>query len=131
MIGYLLIQSGRLGSCIFAFVLGMLVDLFAAGVPGLFALIYLLVFLSIELGSRLFDLQTIKGPMILVFLGALVRQFCLVGLLDIFAYRVHFSANLFLGFAVSAAATGAIAPFVFFLFDRIKTSWPGQWRESL
>ena len=130
MIGYLLIHSGRAGACVYAFFLGLLVDLFAAGVPGLFALLYMLVFLTIELGSRFFDLQTVKGPMILVFVGALVRQLCLVGLLDIFAYQVHFSSSLLLGFAVSAALTGLIAPFVFSLFGWIKTAWLGQERES-
>jgi rod shape-determining protein MreD len=130
MIGYLLIHSGRTGACVYAFFLGMLVDLFAAGVPGVFTLLYMLVFLIIELGARFFDLQTIKGPMILVFLGAFIKQLCLVGLLDIFAYQVHFSSSLFLGFAVSAAVTGLIAPFVFALFDWIKTAWLGQERES-
>ena len=130
MIAYLLIHSGRTGACVYAFFLGMLVDLFAAGVRGLFTLLYMVVFLTVELGSRFFDLQTIKGPMILVFLGALVRQLCLVGLLYIFAYQVHFSSTLFLGFAVSAVVTGLIAPFVFSLFDWIKTAWMDQGRES-
>jgi rod shape-determining protein MreD len=130
MIGYLLIHSGRGGACVYAFFLGMLVDLFAAGVPGLFTLLYMLVFLTIELGSRFFDLQTNKGAMILVFLGALVRQSCVAGLLDILAYQVHFSASLFLGFVVSAAVTGLIAPFLFFLFEGIKTVWLDQGRES-
>jgi cell shape-determining protein MreD len=130
MIAYLLIHSGRTGACVYAFFLGMLVDLFAAGVPGLFTLIYMAVFLTIEAGSRFFDLQTIKGPMILVFLGALVRQVFLVGLLDIFSYQVHFTASLFLGFAVSAAVMGLIAPFVFSFFDWIKAVWLGLERES-
>jgi cell shape-determining protein MreD len=130
MIGYLLIHSGRAGACVYAFFLGMLVDLFAAGVPGLFTFLYVMVFLIIELGSRFFDLQTVKGPMILIFIGALVRQLCLVGLLDVLAYQVHFSSSLFLGFAVSAGVTGLIAPFVFSLLDWIKTAWLGQGRES-
>jgi len=129
MIGYLLLHSGRAGACVYAFFMGLLVDVFAAGVPGLFTLLYMLVFLTIEFGSRFFDLQTIKGPMILVFLGALVRQICLVGLLDILAYHVHFSSSLFLGFAVSAAVTGLIAPFVFSLFDWIKKDWLGYGEE--
>lgn len=130
MIAYLLLHSGRIGACVYAFSLGLLVDVFAAGVPGLFTLLYLLVFLTIEFGSRFFDLQTIKGPMILVFLGALVRQLCLVGLLDIFSYHVHFSSYLFLGFAVSAAVTGLIAPFAFSLFEWIKTVWLGYGGEK-
>lgn len=125
MIGYLLVHSGRAGACVYAFFLGMLVDLFAAGVPGLFTFLYVTVFLVIELGSRFFDLQTIKGPMILVFLGALARQLCLVGMLEVLAYQVHFSSSLFLGFVVSAGVTGLIAPFVFSLFDWIKTTWLG------
>ena len=129
MIGYILLHSGRAGACVYAFFMGLLVDVFAAGVPGLFTLLYMLVFLTVEFGSRFFDLQTIKGPMILVFFGALVRQLCLVGLLDILAYDVHFSSSLFMGFAVSAAVTGLLAPFVFSFFDWIKKDWLGYGEE--
>jgi rod shape-determining protein MreD len=130
MIGYLLIHSGRTGACIYAFFLGMLIDFFSAGVLGLFTLVYMLVFLTIEWGSRFFDLHSFKGQMILVFLGVFVRETCVVGLLDIFAYQVHFSSSLFLGFAVSAGITGILAPFIFSFFEWLRTMLSGRLRES-
>lgn len=131
MIGYILLHSGRTGACVYAFFLGLLVDFFAAGVLGLFTLLYTLVFLTIEFGSRFFDLQTVKGPVMLIFIGALVRQFCLVGLLDVFSYQVHFSYPLFLAFVISAAVTGLIAPVIFMVFNRVKVALTGEMREDL
>lgn len=130
MIAYLLIHSGRMGACIYAFFFGMLMDFFAAGVLGLFALLYMLVFLIIEFGSRFFDLHSIKGQMILILLGSLAKQFCLVGLLHALSYRVHFSSPLLLEFAVSAAVTALIAPFVFSLFEWLRGLFPGPMMEK-
>jgi len=130
MIGYLLIHWGRTGACIYAFFFGMLIDFFAAGVLGLFALLYMLVFLIIEFGSRFFDLHSIKGQIILVLAGALAREFCLVGLLHFFSYRVHFSSSLFLEFAVAAGVTALIAPFVFSLFEWLRAFLPGPATEN-
>jgi rod shape-determining protein MreD len=130
MIGYLLIHSGRIGACVYAFFFGMLLDFFAAGVLGLFALLYMLVFLIIEFGSRFFDLRSIKGQMILIFVGALSREICLVGLLHTLSYRVHFSSPLVLEFAVSAGVTALIAPFVFSLFEWLAGFFPGPITEN-
>jgi rod shape-determining protein MreD len=130
MIGYLLIYSGRAGACVYAFLLGMLIDFFSAGVIGVFTLVYVLVFLTIEWGSRFFDLTSVKGQMILVFAGALVREMSVVGLLDILAYQIHFSFSLFLGFAVSAAITGIVAPFIFSFFEWLRAMLSGRLRES-
>ena len=130
MIAYLLIHSGRVGACIYAFFFGMLIDFFAAGVLGLFALLYMLVFLIIEFGSRFFDLHAIKGQMILILVGALAREFCLVGLLHTLSYRVHFSSALLLEFAVSAGVTALIAPFVFALFEWLRGLFPGPVMEN-
>jgi rod shape-determining protein MreD len=131
MIGYLLIHSGKLGACLYAFFFGMLIDFFTAGVLGLFALLYMLVFLIMEFGSWFFDLHSIKGQMILVLAGALARQLCLVGSLHIFSYQVHFSSSLFLEFAVSAVVTALIAPFVFSLFEWLEGYFPGAMTEGL
>lgn len=130
MIGYLLLHSGRIGACVYAFFFGILIDFFAAGVLGLFALLYMLVFLIIEFGSRFFDLHSIKGQLILILLGALARELCLVGLLHILSYRVHFSSYLLLEFAVSAGVTALIAPFVFSFFEWLKGFFPGPIMES-
>lgn len=130
MIGWLLIHSGRLGACLYAFFFGMLLDFFAAGVLGLFSLLYMLVFLIIELGSRFFDLRSIKGQMILILAGALARELSLVGLLHILSYRVYFSSSLFLEVAVSACVTALIAPFLFSLFEWLEGFFPGAATET-
>jgi rod shape-determining protein MreD len=131
MIGYLLMYSGTTGACIFAFFLGMLIDFFSAGVLGLFTLVYLLIFLAIELGSRFFDLRSVRGQVILISLGVFMREVFVVGLLDILGYQVHFSSSLFMGFTVSAIITGILAPFIFALFEWLRVILSGRVRESL
>lgn len=131
MIGYLLMYSGSTGACIFAFFLGMLIDFFSADVLGFFTLVYLLIFLAIEFGSRFFDLRSVKGQVILVFLGVFVREMLVVSLLDILGYQVHFSSSLFMGFTVSAGITAVLAPFIFFLLEWLRAIFSGRVKESL
>jgi rod shape-determining protein MreD len=131
MIGYLLIYSGSTEACIFAFFFGLLIDFFSADVLGFFTLVYLLIFLGIEFGSRFFDLRSVKGQVILVFLGVFVRELLVVSLLDILGYQVHFSFSLFMGLAISASATGILAPFIFFLLEWLRAILSGKVKESL
>ncbi len=108
----LLIRSGGPGAAIFAFGQGMLIDLLSAGFLGLFALLYVISFLCLELGARFFDLASVQGQFLLVGLVVLVKEFVLVGLLDAFAFEVVLSPSLFFWFGASAFFTGLIAPFI-------------------
>jgi rod shape-determining protein MreD len=130
MIAYVLARWGRVGACIYAFFFGMMIDFFAAGVLGLFALLYMMVFLIIESGSRFFDLYSMKGQMILVLLGTLARELSLMGMLHIFSYQVHLSTSLFLEFVISAGVTALIAPFVFSFFAWLGGFLPGPATEG-
>jgi rod shape-determining protein MreD len=126
----LLMSSGSAGAAIFAFGQGMLIDLLSAGFLGLFALLYVISFLCLELGARFFDLRSVQGQFILVGLVVLIKELVLVGLLDAFAFEVVLSASLFFWFGVSAFSTGLIAPFIFSILKTVQIRTGGESRES-
>jgi hypothetical protein len=74
----LLVRSGSAGAAIFAFGQGMFIDLLSAGFLGLFALLYVVSFLCLELGSRFFDLRSVQGQFILVGLVVFIKELVLV-----------------------------------------------------
>jgi rod shape-determining protein MreD len=126
----LLMRSGSAGAAIFAFGQGMLIDLFSAGFLGLFALLYVISYLCLELGARFFDLRSVQGQFILVGLVVLIKELVLVGLLDAFAFEVVLSASLFFWFGVSAVFTGLIAPFIFSILRAVQIRTGGESREA-
>jgi len=119
------------GAAIFAFGQGMLIDLLSAGFLGLFALLYVISFLCLELGARFFDLRSVQGQFILVGLVVVIKELVLVGLLDAFAFEVVLSASLFLWFGVSAFFTGLIAPFIFSILKTVQIRTGGESREAV
>lgn len=127
----LLMRSGSVGAAIFAFGQGMLIDLLSAGFLGLFALLYVISFLCLELGARFFDLRSVQGQFILVGLVVVIKELVLVGLLDAFAFEVVLSASLFLWFGVSAFFTGLIAPFIFSILKMVQIRTGGESREAV
>jgi cell shape-determining protein MreD len=126
----LLLNSGSAGAAIFAFGQGMLIDLLSAGFLGLFALLYVISFLCLELGAKFFDLRSMQGQFLLVGMVVLIRELVLVGLLDAFAFEVALSAPLLLWFGVSAFFTGLIAPFLFSILKTIQIRTGGESREA-
>jgi len=126
----LLMSSGSVGAAIFAFGQGMLIDLFSAGFLGLFALLYVISFLCLELGARFFDLRSGKGQFLLVGLVVFIKEFVLVGLLDAFAFEVVASASLFFWFGASAFLTGLIAPLIFGILKRLYIRTGGEGKEA-
>ena len=126
----LLMRSGSAGAAIFAFGQGMLIDLLSAGFLGLFALLYIISFLCLELGARFFDLRSVQGQFILVGLVVFIKELVLVGLLDAFAFEVVLSASLFFWFGVSAFFTGLIAPFIFSILRTVQVKTGGESREA-
>ena len=125
-----LMRSGSAGAAIFAFGQGMLIDLLSAGFLGLFALLYVLSFLCLELGAKFFDLRSVQGQFILIGLVVFIKDLVLVGLLDAFAFEVVLSAWLFLWFGVSAFFSGLIAPFIFSILKAVQIRTGGQSREA-
>ena len=126
----LLMRSGSVSAAVFAFGQGMLVDLLSAGFLGLFALLYVLSYLCLELGARFFDLRSMQGQFILVGLVVFFRELVLVGLLDAFAFEVVLSAALFFWFGVSAFFTGLIAPLIFCILHSLQIRISGETKEA-
>ncbi len=126
----LLMSSGSAGAAIFAFGQGMLIDLLSAGFLGLFALLYVLCFLGLELGARFFDLRSVQGQFLLVGLVVFIKELVLVGLLDAFAFEVVLSASLFFWFGASAFFTGLIAPLIFSILRIVQIRTGGGSKEA-
>jgi hypothetical protein len=126
----LLVRSGSAGAAIFAFGQGMFIDLLSAGFLGVFALLYVVSFLCLELGSRFFDLRSVQGQFILVGLVVFIKELVLVGLLDAFAFEVVLSASLFFWFGASAFFTGLIAPLFSSILKMIEIRTGGENREA-
>jgi rod shape-determining protein MreD len=126
----LLMSSGSVGAAIFAFGQGMLIDLFSAGFLGLFALLYVISFLCLEVGARFFDLRSGQGQFLLVGLVVFIKEFVLVGLLDVFAFEVVVSASLFFWFGASAFFTGLIAPLIFAILKSVYIRTGGEGKEA-
>ena len=126
----LLVRSGSAGAAIFAFGQGMFIDLLSAGFLGVFALLYVVSFLCLELGSRFFDLRSVQGQFILAGLVVFIKELVLVGLLDAFAFEVVLSASLFFWFGASAFFTGLIAPLISSILKMIEIRTGGENREA-
>jgi rod shape-determining protein MreD len=126
----LLIRSGSAGAAIFAFGQGMIIDLLSAGFLGLFALLYVISFLCLELGARFFDLASVQGQFLLVGLVVFIKELVLVGLLDAFAFEVVLSASLFFWFGASAFFTGLIAPLISSILKTVEIRTGGASKEA-
>jgi rod shape-determining protein MreD len=119
LIAYLWIHYGQTGAGLFALGQGVMMDLFSGSMMGLFALLYLAVFLAIQMGSRFFHLQTFRGLMILILLAVLLRQLMLLGLLEVFSFPIHFTWHTYVSFGLSALVSGVLAPPCFALLKQV------------
>jgi rod shape-determining protein MreD len=114
---YLFVFYGEKGAGVFAFGMGVLTDLFSGGFFGFYKLIYLILFLIIRFGSRPLDLSSIETQAIIVFSAVLLRGVLMITFLYLFSLRTIFTFSDFFAFILSAACTGLIAPFLFYLFN--------------
>jgi hypothetical protein len=131
MTAYLITCNGKIGAGVFAFFQGIFVDMFSAGLLGLFGLIYLVVFLGIYLGGRFFDPHSPRGLVILVALAILLKGSLFVVLLDAFSLEMLTSSSTFLSMAASALCTGLIAPFLFYVLDQTMKSLVKDTQEAI
>jgi cell shape-determining protein MreD len=127
---YLLVFNGETGAGIFALSQGLVVDVFSGGLLGLFTLLYLTVFLGMNLGSRLLDLRSVKGQVIIISLAVLVKGILLFTFLNIFHLDIHVSGLVLWAFAASAACSGLLGPGVFYLLNHLKYFLVGDIREA-
>ena len=131
MIAYLFLFYGKTASATFAFGQGILTDLFAGGLHGLFACLYLGVYGGIHLGYRFFDLQSQKGQMIIISLTVLLKESLFFIMLTAFYQDMVFSKDFLVVSGVLAIVTGLIAPILFYVFDCLRAESLEDARSSL
>ncbi len=117
---YLMVVYGETGAGVFALSQGLLIDIFSGGLLGLFTLLYLTVFLAMNLGSRLFDLRSARGQVIVIALAVLLKGILLICFLNISPLKITISSSVLWALAASAACSGLIGPFVFYVLTKLK-----------
>jgi rod shape-determining protein MreD len=122
IIAYLFLFYGPAATCAFAFGQGLLIDVFSGGLQGLFAFLYLSIFGGIYLGCRFFNLNETKGQALLISLSVVLKRILFIIVLSVFSQGVIVSSSFLWKSAASAIGTGLIAPFIFLLFDSLR-SW--------
>lgn len=123
IIVYLLINYSMTGAGFLALSQGILIDIFSAGLLGLFTFLYLMVFLGINIGLRFFDMNSPRSVMILASLGVVFKGVLFLGLLDLFSIEFTVTSKALLILAASALATGLLAPIFFFVLNHIGRSF--------
>ena len=115
---------------IFAFCQGFFLDVFSGGVPGLFTLLYLLVYFAIRIASHPIDLLSPLGRAGIVFIAVIVKDLLMIMLLNIFSISYHFTARTGVYFVLSAVLTGILSIFIFYFF-KISPAIDSQAEEDL
>lgn len=123
LIGCLLAVGGNVGAAVFAMGQGIFTDIFSAGWPGLSPLLYMFVFLAIQLGSRFFDLHSSRGLLILIFLAVCVKGLLFMGLLSMLTPRITLSSTSFPALVVSALSTALLAPPLYYAISSFTGSF--------
>jgi len=119
---YLALSYSNLAVALFAFGQGFVMDLFSAGLNGLFASIYLVVFCAIYFGGRLFDIEGLQGQVMVVSLSVLLKKIVFIIFQIIFSARVPLSTPFLIMALLSALGTGIIAPLFFRFLDSLMRS---------
>jgi len=118
--GYLFLSFGRIQAGVFALAQGLLIDIFSSGPNGLSALIYVIVFWAVYLGSLFFNFQTAKGQIIIVSLAVLLKNVTWQAATALLSGSILFSKTFFCAAAVSIIGTGLLSPALYTLFDRLR-----------
>ncbi len=116
-VAYLVAWHGDPWAGAFALGMGFLIDVLSAAPLGLFSVIYLILFLGVRLGDALFDLQSFKGQLIVVFLAVFLKKLLFIGLLNLFSLRTAVDGQVLFAFVCSAVFTALAAPAVSFGYD--------------
>ena len=119
-IAYLFLFYGQIPVGVFAFGQGLLIDVMSCGLHGCFTLLYLGVFWSVYLGCKFFDLKEIRGQVIIISIAVFLKKILFFVLLIVFSLEVDFSWSFPLISVASAIVTGFVAPFIFFLINRLR-----------
>ena len=119
-IAYLFLNYGHTATGTYAFVQGLLIDLFSGGLYGLFTFLYLGVFWSINLGCRFFNLLTFRGQMMIVALAVVLKRILFLAVPKVFSMEIPFSRHYFWASLVSIFFTALAAPALFRLFNVLR-----------
>ncbi|MEW6668259.1 MAG: hypothetical protein AB1512_23855 [Thermodesulfobacteriota bacterium] len=114
LIACLLGIRGKPAAVVFAMGQGILMDIFSAGWPGLFWLLYMAVFFTTNMGGRFFDPYSVRGLFLLVSIAVFLKDLLLMGMLHTFSLQIGSLSSALLGIGVSAFCTGLLAPAVFY-----------------
>ena len=131
VMAYLLVYYGQTATGIFTLTQGLLMDILSHGPLGLFIILFLITFLSINLGFRLLDLQSPRGQIIQVSLAVLVKAIFFMLLLQLFPIEMDVSAYTLLAFVTSAIISGLLAPCLFILFNYLNQGLVRDKSETL
>ena len=121
IITYLLLMDEETGAGVFALGQGLLMDVYSGGPLGLFTLLYLMLFLSIHIGSGLLDIRSVKGQAIIILLAVLLKGGLLISFLHISSLEIHISYSVFWAFAGSGVCSGLIGTLILRLFHCVET----------
>jgi len=119
ILAFLFAFYGDMGAGIFALGQGLLIDIFSTGLLGLFTFLYLIIFMGIRLGSRFFNLRTIKGLIIIISLAVIFKKILFITFLHLFSLEITFSFSFFMAAVSSAICSGMISPFLFYFFKNL------------
>jgi rod shape-determining protein MreD len=119
-----------MGAGIFAFGQGLLIDIFSSGLLGLFALLYVIIFLGMKLGSSSFNLTSVRGQIFIISLAVLLKEILFVTFLHLFDLKISLSYPILLAIMSSALCSGLIAPFLFQFFNRFSRLFKGAYEEE-
>ena len=118
-IGYLLVRYGRPAVAVFALVQGLMIDIYSAGLFGLFSFMYTGLFGGMVFGSRFLDLASLKGAVILISLATVMKDLFLMVLLSAFSFEVNPTVVGLFAVVIAALLSGLAAPIIHVILDRI------------
>jgi cell shape-determining protein MreD len=125
IITYLLLMDEETVAGVFALSQGLLIDVYSGGPLGLFTLLYLMLFLSIHIGSGLLDIRSAKGQAIIILIAILLKGGLLISFLHIFSLEIHVSYSVLWAFAGSGVCSGLIGPLILRVFHWVGTRIAG------
>jgi rod shape-determining protein MreD len=110
---------------ILAFVLGFVLDCVDGSVPGLYAFIYMIIFLGSFFVSGWLDTEKIYVIAIFSFFCAFVKEIILI-LFYYLTFKINVSMNSCLIFFMQALIIGLFAPAFFYLMKRVEVFFDGK-----
>jgi rod shape-determining protein MreD len=130
LIAYLLVFRGEVGAGVFAFCQGLFIDILSGSPFGLFALTYLLVFLGIRFGSRLFDLQAFRGQFMIVGSAIFLKELIFFSGFQIGSPVAGISTLSVAKIFSSSLCSGLAIPFIFYFFRMLERFMLGDMAEQ-